>query len=132
MAILYSKSKHAFHTEGPTLTEQEHKDSCDINLMLKSASQHRQIRGGGSVTYGYDDTTMDGVQHRILKNQAENELSSMQKEVSKETFDLIPKSIRDKFGFKIKAETPAPTNDDQTTKNEPKPPAPIPPNPIPS
>lgn len=122
---MYEKSKWDFHCEGPSLTEQEHKDSCDINKMIKNALRGMDIRGSNPGIYGYDDTTMDGLSFRIQKQELEEQLSSGQKEFTKEEFDLIPDSIKQKFGFKLKATQ----NDDQTTNtnsptiNEPPTPA---------
>lgn len=114
MAILTKPSKHAFYTEGETLTEQEHSDSCDINKMILSARRGQQIRGGSPPQYGYDDMTMDGVQHRIKKAQIERELSSIssENEFDEKILDKIPESVKQKFKFKKKAK-----NDDKTTIN---------------
>lgn len=120
MANLNTPSKHAFYTEGDSLTEQEHADSCDINIMLKSAARGLQVRGSGEPQYGYDDTTMDAVQFRIQKARLEEELAETAKanEFLEKELDLIPKSIREKFGFKKKTvpESPASKNDDKTTQ----------------
>lgn len=117
MAILYKPTKHAFYTEGDSLTEQEHKDSCDINKMIRSIERGQNVRGGGSTTYGFDDVNMDGVQHRILKAEIESQLSNGPKEFEKEELDLIPDQVRKKFGFKQKA----PKNDEpKTTKPAPQ------------
>ena len=69
MAIQYTPTKYAFHTEGDSLTDQEYKDSCDINKMIAAALRGQDIRGSGPQQYGYDDTTMDGVRFRIEKEQ---------------------------------------------------------------
>ena len=75
MALNYQPSKNAFFTNEEELTEQEHLDSCDINKMVKNAMRGMQVRGGRNPVYGYDDMTMGGLKHRILKQQLELELS---------------------------------------------------------
>lgn len=119
MAILYPKTKWDFHTEGPSLTEQEHLDSCDINKMIKNILRGMDVRGSNPGQYGYDDTTMDGLTFRIQKQQLEEQLSSGEKEFTKEQLDLIPKSIQEKFGFKLKEQPQAQTTTNQTTTNGP-------------
>lgn len=128
MALKYEPSKYAFVTEGEELTEQEHLDSCDINKMVKNAMRGMQVRGGSNPIYGYDDMTMDGLQHRILKQQLEQELGDLSEgEFDQETLDQIGPEIVKKFGFKLKKQVepdPNKTNDDQTTikKQDPVPP----------
>jgi len=117
-----------------SLTETEHTDSCDPNLMLKNAARGQQIRGGGPTTYGHDDLTMDGLTHRINKANSEAELREIAEthEFTQEELDQMPKKVQEKFKFKVrkKEETKlAPKNDDQTTKNEPPKP-PLPPEPL--
>lgn len=115
--IQYTPSKHAFYTEGPSLTEQEHKDSCDINIMIKNAHRGMNIRGGSTPQYGYDDTTMDALQFRIQKEKLESELSNVPKEFEQHELDLIPEPIKQKFGYKLRKNPKNAPNDDQTTKN---------------
>lgn len=119
VAIQYQSSKYAFVTEGEELTEQEHLDSCDINKMVKNAMRGMQVRGGSNPIYGYDDITMDGLQHRILKQQLEQELGDLSEgEFDQETLDQIGPEIVKKFGFKLKKtlDSEKKQNDDQTTK----------------
>lgn len=99
-----AKIPHAYFTTGPSLTEQEHTDSCDINKMIKNAHRGLDVRGNpGAERYGYDDTTLDGLTHRIQKEQLENELRETAKsEFTDEELKLIPESIKKKFGFKAK------------------------------
>lgn len=104
MAVQYKIGKYDTVVQGESLTEQEHKDSCDINLMLKSIDRGQMVRGGGSQEYGYDDTTMDAVQLRILKANLEEALLNGQKEFSKEELDLFPNNLQEKFGLKLKKE----------------------------
>lgn len=119
MALNYQPSKHAFFTEGEDLTEQEHLDSCDINKMVKNAMRGMQVRGGNNPKYGYDDMTMDGLQHRILKQQLEQELGDLSGgEFDQETLDQIGPEIVKRFGFKLKQSKDLPKNDDKTTKKE--------------
>lgn len=116
MAIKYQSSKFAFHTEGESLTEAEHADSCDINRMIASAHRGLQVRGGSAPQYGYDDTTMDGLRFRIEKAKLEEELSETAKanEFLEEELNRIPEKIRKKFGFKAKKaeQKPGPQNDE--------------------
>lgn len=124
MALLYKPTKYAFVTvleDGDKITEQEHTDSCDINKMIRSIDRGQMVRGGGSTIYGYDDTNMDAVQHRILKQQAEEELKAGPKEFTQEILDLIPASIKQKFGFKL-----APKTDESKTNEKAPNPAEIP------
>lgn len=120
MPLMYKPTKHAFFTEGEELTEQEHKDSCDINKMVKSAMRGLPVRGSKLAPWGeefLDDTTMDAVQHRILKEKTERELTELAKsEFLPHELEAIPKSIREKFGFKklkqVQEPKPAKNNDD--------------------
>lgn len=118
MPVLYKPSQFAFYTEGELLTEQEHKNSCDINKMIKNAHRGLPVRGGYSPQYGYDDMTMDGVQFRIQKAELEKSLHEVSEtEFSQREFDLIPKEIREKFKFKVKKEA---TDDQNAMVNEQK------------
>lgn len=72
--IKYQNSKHAIKFTEPSLTEQEHTESCDINKMIRDAHRGMTVRGGGTNRYGYDDTTMDAVQFRIQKQELEKNL----------------------------------------------------------
>lgn len=112
--VEYKQTPYDTIIEGDSLTEQEHTDSCDANKMLLNAARGMSVRGGAQPQYGYDDTTMDGVQFRIQKEALERELANGPKEFSEEELELIPKPIQEKFGYKVKAKTPK--NDDKTTK----------------
>jgi len=106
-------------TDSECWTEQEHKDSCDINLMLKAQERGMMIRGSNrEPQYGVDDTTMDGLSFRIQKANLEEVLLNGQKEFTEEELKLFPKDIIEKFGYKLKKEAAQPkaTNDDKTTK----------------
>ena len=106
MAILYTPTKNAFFTEGDTLTEAEHADSCDINKMMRNALKGLQVRGGSPPAYGEDDLTMDAVSFHIQKQKLEKELEEIAAKHEFETkeLDLIPKKVRDKYKFKTKNE----------------------------
>ena len=121
MAVLYKPTKFDTPVDPNSLTEQEHKESCDINIMVKSALRGQQIRGGKNPEFGYDDTTMSGLELRIQKQNLEEQLSSGEKEFEESIFNSIPQVIREKFGFKIKQTTiPAQKNDDSNDeKKEP-------------
>lgn len=133
MPIHYGKTKHDLIMEPsemdvfPEGAEQEHKKSCDINNMIKDLLRGIDVRGNAiPPQYGYDDTTLSGLDHRIQKQELEDQLrESAKTEFSEEEFNLIPQSIREKFGFKKK---PQQKNDDQTTNSA----SPTPPNPNPS
>lgn len=115
MADLSPPSKYSIHPvalPGEPCVEVEHKDSCDINLMLKNAARGRQIRTSRPGEYGYDDMNVDAISLRIQKAGLEEAILSGQKEFTQAELDLFPKSIREKFGFKLKASTPEPVNDD--------------------
>lgn len=122
MALKYDPSKipHATEVTQESITEQEHKDSCDINKMLKSAQRGLQVRGGPPPVFGPDDTTMTGLQFRQEKARLEHELAESAKaqEYLEGELNHIPPDIRKKFGFKQKKDQPqtAQTNDDLTTK----------------
>jgi len=122
MAILYEKTPYDTINTDPSLTEQEHKNSCDINLMMKSANRGLSIRGALTPPhYGNDDMTLDALSFHIQKSQLEQELGLLDeahKEVSPEIFAHIPKNIREKFGFKLKSIKPK--NDEKTQTNDEK------------
>lgn len=109
MAILHTPSKHARFFEPdpidktPHGAEQEHKDSCDINKMIKNVQRGLDIRGSGPQQYGYDDTTMDALTLRIQKQQLEEELKRAQNiEFTEEEIKHIPEQVQKKFKFKTK------------------------------
>lgn len=115
---MYGETPYDVNTVGDSMTEQEHLDSCNINKMIKNALRGMDIRGGGSAVYGYDDTTMDAVQFRIQKQQLEEQLNAGQKEFTAKELELIPNSIVEKFGFKVK-EADGQKSDAITTANGP-------------
>lgn len=115
MAVLSKPSKFAFSTEGDSLVEPEHKDSCDINRMIRDAHRGLQVRGGKKPVFGYDDTTLDAVQFRIQKAETEQYLKDLANEqLDEDELKHIPESIKKKFGFKAKKaqQKPAQNNDD--------------------
>jgi len=119
--IKYKSTKNAFHTEGVSLTEQEHKNSCDINLMIKDAHKGRQVRGGSQPRYGFDDTTVDPINFRIQKEQLETELSATAQahEFSPEELEHIPSDVKKKFKFRTKQVPKDQKQNDQTNKKDP-------------
>lgn len=103
MPILYSPSPYAQHCDEESLTEPEHADSCDINIMVSRAARGLDIRGNAiTPQYGHDDLTMDALQFRIQKQKIENELAEAAEkhEFQEEEFKLIPESMKNKFKFK--------------------------------
>lgn len=128
MAILHQPSKHARFFEPdpidktPHGAEQEHKDSCDINKMIKNVQRGLEIRGSGPQQYGYDDTTMDALTLRIQKQQLEEELKKAQNiEFTEEELKHIPDQVQKKFKFKKKAKNGDQKNDqtNQTANTQP-------------
>lgn len=119
MALLYKPSKWAIVNDEPSLTEQEHKDSCDINKMIRAIERGQQVRGGREQQYGHDDLTMDALQHRILKQQTEESLTELfeNNELSEEDIQKLPQAVIQKFKIRKKA---AQTNDDNKKTNDDK------------
>lgn len=118
MPLQYKPTKHAFHfDEEDVQTEPEHQDSCDINKMIGAIHRGQMVRGGPAPQYGYDDTTMDGVQFRIEKQRLEEELSEIAEkhELEEEIANQIPPDVRKKFGFKTKKPNSSAKNDDDKT-----------------
>jgi len=116
MPKMYEPTKHAIFFKPSELdicpegAEQEHKDSCDINKMIAKAARGQDIRGNPSEQiYGYDDTTMDGLTHRINKEQLERELqSTMSTELfTQEEISLMPKSVVERFKPRVRPAVPA-------------------------
>lgn len=105
------------------LTEQEHAASCDINVMIRNAHNGLQVRGAeGEPVYGFDDTTMTGLQHRIQKQKLEEELArvSEEHEFSESELAMMPEKVAAKFKFKKKADQkPGANDDDKTTTKKP-------------
>ena len=112
MAIQYDISPFAVYTDGETLTEAEHQDSCDINKMIKAALRGQSIRGGHEPIYGFDDTTMDAVQFRIQKADLESQLHQLSQEVdlTPQELSLIPERIQKLFQFRTKTKTTSTAN----------------------
>ena len=54
MAIKYEPSEHAYYTEGESLTETEHLESTDANVMIKRAARGLPITTAEPGLYGYD------------------------------------------------------------------------------
>lgn len=121
MAVLAKPGKYATQIIGESLTEQEHLDSCDINKMLKAASRGQHVRGGKTPKFGFDDTTMDGLQHRIQKQRLENELQQTfsNHEFTEEQINAIPDSVKEKFAGKIKLRKKDAAKNDQTIQASP-------------
>lgn len=129
MALKYQPTKHAWFPEGESMTEQEFKDSCDINKMIKAVHRGHQIRGMQTAPWidgAEDDTTMDAVSYRIKKENLERELHEIAQshEFSEEELNSMKLSpdAKKKFGFKTrkKASTDlGEKNDDKTTKKTP-------------
>lgn len=128
--ITYEAKKGAFFTEGLSLTEQEHMDSCDINIMIKSIARGHPVRMGKEPRFGYDDTTIDPVILRIQKEKIEADLTALAAsgEISEDEVKHIPDHIRKKFDFKTHkkdSKKPAVKNDDKTTKKPADPEVPV-------
>lgn len=120
MAIIQTREEIHFATpvDEESLTEQEHKDSCDINIMMRKINNGQQIRTANSeLLYGYDDTTMDGLQHRIMKQKIEQDLQqiSQDQEFTEAELNVIPESVKQKF--KLRKKVP---QNDPNEKQDPK------------
>lgn len=104
MTIQYKSTKHAKKFEGDSLTEQEHKDSCDINIMFRKMQNGQQINGGPQPVYGYDDVNMDRVRINIDKQNIEQQFASelQESEFTEEQLKAIPDSLKKKFQGNIK------------------------------
>lgn len=112
--LQYKPTKYAKKDFDPLLTEQEHKDSCDINKMMRNLKQGRQVRGRNNIQYGSDDTNMTMLQLLSEKQDLEVELTKLSQshEFTQKELDLIDQ-INPKFKkqFKLRLKK----NDDQTT-----------------
>lgn len=142
MAIKYSQgkpSKFATVNDEDSLTEQEHKESCDINKMLKAAARGQAIMTNGRSGIfwkdgGYDDLTKSGLDHRIQKQKIEEDLSKLKKDhFTEEELKAIPLNIIKKFGFvpkkaekreKSNNAIKQPINDEDQNPSSPTTPAP--------
>lgn len=113
MAINYNLNKpYALKNDKPSLTEPEHKESCDINVMLRRVHNGQQVRvSRNQPQYGHDDTTIDGLSHRINKQNLEQDLQQTfnSHEFSPEEADALPGQVKQRFKIKIKKSA---TNDD--------------------
>lgn len=110
--IMYEFGPHATINDEPSLTETEHGPSCDINHMMRNIHRGLMVRGGAQPVYGEDDLTLDAVSFRIQKQQLEEELMQEAIEpIDEEIYKRIPQRIREKFGFKVKA-NPAKRDDE--------------------
>lgn len=123
------KIPFASKTEGESMTEQEHKNSCDINKMITAAKRGQMVRGGPRPEYGYDDTTMDGVAFRIKKQELEKSLSEtfQNTEFSQKESELIPEKVKKKFKVKTRQEIDKKNdkpNDDKKVEKKPADPEP--------
>lgn len=98
------------HFTQKSLTEQHHKKDCDPYNIIKKAQMGLPIGGrGGNLNYGYDDTTMDGLQYRIMKQHHEQEINQLlENEFTAEEYDIIkdrlPKNLVNKIKVKKKLE----------------------------
>lgn len=125
MPIQYKSSKHALIIEGENMTEQEHKDSCDINKMVKSAARGLQVRGSSTGPWAdgtIDDLTIDRTQLNIQKQHLEAELTAFasQNELSPDELKHVPSHVQKRFGFKAKKpveNTPPKNANDLTNAN---------------
>lgn len=127
MPIKYQHSKHALINNEESLTEQEHLESCDINIMIYNAHRGMEIPGGGPTEGGYDDTTLSGLDLRI---QLDQDLNKMAEEgITKEEYNNLHPTIRRTKKFKLKKtqeeldyedykSKKSSQNNDKTTKQE--------------
>lgn len=85
MPLMYDPASipHGFDTGPESLTEQEHKDSCDINKIIGRMARGLNVNTKKLAPWGenfVDDTTMDAVKHRIQKEKIENDLKALASE----------------------------------------------------
>ena len=124
MAVLNKPGKYALKFEDPSLTEQEHKDSCDINKMILNAFRGAQVRGSNApLRYGEEDVNMTPMDIHLQREATEAELSQIAEthELEEEAQKYIPDAVKEKFKFKFKSKKTQNQNDDQTTKQNPGP-----------
>lgn len=120
-------TKYAWYPTGESLTEQEHKKSCDVNLMLAAAARGQAIATrpiGQWDDSGVDDMSMDRLQLEIQKQELSEALAESAKtELPEEALNLIPEGIRKKFGFRAQKKSAQgqpknnDLNDDKTAGN---------------
>lgn len=124
MPLQYNYGPNAVINDEASLTEQEWKDSCDINKMIRGALKGAIMNGSPNpAVFGYDDTTLDGVTHRINLQKSHEAMEKLSKEeLEPLAYENIPDHIRKKFKLRKKSppspasETPAPTSQDATAK----------------
>lgn len=101
-----------------SMTEQEHKDSCDINKMIGDLALGKPVRSSDKVLYGHDDLTISSTEFHIQKKAIENELVDIAEnhEFTEEELKHIPPQVQKRFKLKTKPKT----NDDKTQNNDDK------------
>lgn len=103
MPIQYTPSKYAYYTSDEILVEQEHAVECDANVIIKRAANGQSVRTRVPGPYGYDDTTLDGVQHRIIKEQLKEELDeTLEQEFDEQDAEKIKSALPENYAKKVK------------------------------
>lgn len=121
MPILNENTEHAFFCEGPSMTEQEHAERCDINYQLDRIRRGLQPNWSASkepIYSGDQIVKMDNslTDHRIalqeqFKKVAESDLS----ELSEEQFLQLPPQLQKLVEKKYRAQKA-----EQKAKNDEK------------
>lgn len=121
MAVLAKPTKWATRiNKENVLTEQEHKNSCEIHKIMSSITRGQHTRTKKIGPWGeqhQDDMNMDLMTHKIQKDRLETELEKQfrETEFSEEEAQAIPPSVQKKYAGKIKIKKKEQKNDDQTT-----------------
>lgn len=105
MPIQYTPSKHAYYCDPETLTEQEHKNDCDINVIIKRAHNGHMVNmSNRSPVYGFDDINLDGLKHRILKQETKEELEELitSQEFDAKDVEILTKNLPESLVKRLK------------------------------
>jgi len=140
MPLMYKPSKHAkFFDPKEGVTEQEHKDSCDINKMIKAVNNGQMVRQANMGPWfdnpdgtpgAFDDTNLDGLHHRIRRQRMIDQviLDIKSGPMDQEAFNQLPEKVQQLYlqhGVKLKRAEPnlgkkGEKTNDQTNKKTPK------------
>lgn len=116
MANLNKPTKYDTPVDPESLTEQEHKDSCDINKMILAAHRGQQIRQakpGLWVDGAFEDMNQTLTSLKIQKEHTETALAeyASQNELTDEEWKAFPDEIKKRFKLRKKKAT-SQTNDE--------------------
>lgn len=103
MPVQYTPSKYAFYTSDEILVEQEHKEDCDSNVIIKRAHNGQFINTKNPAGYGYDDVTLDGVQYRILREQVTESINeTLENEFEEEDAEKLKAALPENLAKRVK------------------------------